>query len=329
MGRGTVIALMLLSLAAPARAEAQDADALMKEGLELRRQHHDAEALDDFRRAFALDPSPRAQAQIAFAEQALGRWLEAEADLRKAMQASNDPWIVGHREVLDSGLASIQARLAWLEVTANVPGAEVRVNGARATELPMAAPLRVEAGSLVLEVRAKGYATVRRTTSADPGGSARETFELVPLTPTPDEPSPPTLGSPPVIPPPSPATPMSHERVVPMNRPLRITGLGLLGAGAVGVGLGTYFGVRTLKTKSDRDAYCGPGPNCNSMTGVNLDAEARSLALASTVSFIAGLVAAGGGVVLVWVSRSRTLHDARLAPELGPDRAGVTFGGTF
>lgn len=42
--------------------------------------------------------SPRALAQIALAEQALGRWVEAERDLRNVLHMSEDPSIARNRD---------------------------------------------------------------------------------------------------------------------------------------------------------------------------------------------------------------------------------------
>ncbi len=329
--RRTVLAVTLLSLTAATRGQAQEADAdtLTKHGLELRREHRDLEALEEFRRAYALQPTPRALAQIAFAEQAVGRWVNAESDLARAMQARDDPWIKRNAAVLGMGLASIQAHLGWLEVTTDVTSAELWVNGVRAGDLPLRAPLRVEAGSLTIEVRASGFAPAQRSSSVEPGGSAREFVHLVPVAPAPLAPPSPA----PLVVPSAVSPSRSGEHVVPTNKALRAGAFVALGASAGAIALGAYFGVRTLSTKSDRDGHCtGPGQTCD-RTGLALDAEARSLATRSTAWLAFGLVSAGSGAVLLWVSRSRTLPDRaegiRLSPLVGPDRAGAVLGGSW
>jgi serine/threonine-protein kinase len=118
---------------------------------------------------------------------------------------------------------------------------------------------------------------------------------------------------------------------------MRNTSFVLLGAGAIALGLGTYFGVRTLSTKSERDQKC-PTQNCPGNgpkipAGKALDEEARTLATDSTAWFAAGIVAAGVGAALFWVSRSGT-HPAqsgvvRVTPFVGADRAGVQLGGDW
>src|ERR1700755_329211 len=57
----------------------QHVEALLHEGVSLRRQGRDEEALEVFRRAHAEAPTPRTSAQMALAAQAVGNWVEAEA----------------------------------------------------------------------------------------------------------------------------------------------------------------------------------------------------------------------------------------------------------
>lgn len=325
MRRATVLAAVLLLMVAPRQVLAggsDDAESLIKQGLLLRRQGKDTEALDEFRRAYALQPTARTLAQIALAEQALGRWFDAETDLTKALQASSDPWIARNRGLLESGLESIRARLGWLEVTADVPGAEVWVNDARVGTLPLAHPIRLEAGSAVLEIRAAGYAPARRITAIEPGGSAREVVHMVPLMPA----APDAVTSPRA----SGDGAAERTRLVPTDEPMRNAGYVVAASGVLGVALGAYFGVRTIQDKNQRDQYCQQG--CES-TGVALDQEARTFALRSTVWLSAGLVALAGGAGLLWVSRSHTVHEAAdtlgVVPEVGPDRAGMLLRGSW
>ena len=330
MRRTAVLGAVLLSLVASRQAaagDADDADALVKHGLLLRRQGKDTEALDEFGRAYALHPTPRGRAQIALAEQALGHWVEAEQHLVEALGASDDVWISANRAPLESGLANIRTRLGWLEVTADVPTAELWVNDVRVGTLPLERPIRLEAGSAVVEVRADGHAPTRRITAIEPGGSAREAVHLVPLpeaTVTPVERRPP-------------GTPAERVRVIAAHEPVRNVGFVVGAAGILGLAAGAYFGAVTLQKKHDRDAQCPTG-TCNGIAAaygreVAYDEEARTFALRSTVWLGAGVIALGAGVGLLWVSRSHTVHERagalRLVPEVGPDRAGVGIAGSW
>lgn len=162
--------------ASPARAA--DVDALIERGVELRREGRDAEALDVFQQAYVASGSPRAQAQVALAHQALGRWIEAESNLTAAL-ATDHPWISRNRAPLDQALATIRSHLAWLEVRGTPDGATVEINGRDAGALPLDEPVRVVAGDVVLRVSAEGHAPLSRTLSVRPGARAREIVKLV------------------------------------------------------------------------------------------------------------------------------------------------------
>jgi hypothetical protein len=119
----------------------------VREGVELRRQGRDEDAVAVLRRAYALRGSPRATGQLALAEQSLGRWARAESLLRNALRAADDPWVSRNREVLTGALAVAEQHLATVEVLGGVDGAELRVDDERVGTLPGDRSLRVAAGS--------------------------------------------------------------------------------------------------------------------------------------------------------------------------------------
>jgi hypothetical protein len=174
-------AQMLAPAPAPGVTEVAESDALILEGLRLREQGKDAEALAVFVRAQELAPTPRALAQRALAEQALGQWAQAEAHLREALAATDDPWITRHRQALDGALAIIGDHLGSLQVNGGVDGAELRLDGQLAGKLPLAAPLRVVVGRPLLEVALEGYYPVRREITIKAGSLSTEIIELVAL----------------------------------------------------------------------------------------------------------------------------------------------------
>lgn len=145
-------ALLLVLASAPGTALAQSdpsaqEEALVREGVELRRQGQDEAAVAVLRRAYQLHGSPRATGQLALAEQSLGRWARAESLLRNALCAVEDPWVARNREVLTGALAVAEQHLATVEVLGGVDGAELRVDDERVGTLPGDRTLRVAAGS--------------------------------------------------------------------------------------------------------------------------------------------------------------------------------------
>jgi hypothetical protein len=269
--------LLLLVAAAPARAS--EPDRLIAEGVALRRQGRDRDALERFRRANALAPSPRAVGQMGFAEQALGRWVDSERDLSTALASPRDPWVMKNREPLERSLALVAAHLGTLEVTGTPAGAEVRIDGEPAGALPLAAPVRVVAGTITVEIAAHEHVSVARPVAVPAGGLAREHFALV-------------------------AVPKERPVAVvvrpPPPRAFRIVGWTLLGAsvpllvaGAVGAGVGAQAAQRF-----DSDACVGNGLTRAENCGGDFDTAQLGQRLAISGFLIGGALLVGAVTLL-------------------------------
>jgi hypothetical protein len=89
------------------------------------------------------------------------------------------------------------------------------------------------------------------------------------------------------------------------------------GIGAVGLGVGSAFGLVALSTKNDAESVC---PNlCVNASGVNKWSDAKRAADVSTVAFLAGGLALAGGAVLWFTARTAPLMgDATVAIGIGP-----------
>jgi hypothetical protein len=153
-------------------------EALIKQGVELRENRDDAGALTNFQRAYELTKSGRALAQIALAEQALGRWVDAETHLTLALRRTEERWIARNRNLLQQALTDIEGHTGALEITGAVVGAEIFINNQRVGTFPMP-PVRVPAGSAALEIRATDYLPLIRTVLVPARGLAREQVVLV------------------------------------------------------------------------------------------------------------------------------------------------------
>lgn len=320
------LALALASSAAHGQPQPQPAgiDALLHEGVELRRGHRDLEALAVFRRAYDQSRGPRALAQMALAEQALGRWVEAETHLLAAL-AAPDPWIARSRATLEAALAAIGRHLGGLWVEGGVPGAEVLLDGERIAVLPLTEPVRVVAGSLTVAVRATGYGTVTRHVIVPPGGDAREEVRLARLA----EDSVQGSGTAPSSPPRAPSARPHAAASGGTQRALAWAA----GAGAIaGVGVGlTFLILREGDVSAFNDSSCPPMSdpmqpgNCAAM----LDAVRADEAVAMA-SFLAGGALTVTSILLFATApprgRERT---AWLGCARGPGTIGVTCGGRF
>ena len=196
-GAAALLATALLAALPPRRAAAEgsaEADAAIAKGIEYRRHGQDREALAEFQRAAAIHRTPRAVAQIALAEQALGLWVQAESHLQEALANDQDPWIVKNAPTFESALGYIRSHLGSVEVWGSPAGAEVLLDGQAVGKLPMEHPVRVANSEVTLQVRAKGFATITRTVQVPRGQySVREQVDLHPVL----APEPMVVGAPP------------------------------------------------------------------------------------------------------------------------------------
>lgn len=228
--------------AAPAAAQTP-ADAAISRGVALRREGRDEAALRVFQLAWRTSRAPRALAQVALAEQALGRWVDAESHLVEAL-AARDPWVHSHLAILQSALAEIRLHVGRLDVVGEPADAEVVIDGAVVGSLPLAAMLRVPTGSLTFTVRREGYIPVTRTVQVDARFPLRERVALAPAAPaapvTPPAPVAATAaaGAPPPV-----------ARTAPEPRPptLRYAGYALIGTGVAALAVsGAFLGVNLV-----------------------------------------------------------------------------------
>ena len=108
----------------------------------------------------------------------------------------------------------------------------------------------------------------------------------------------------------------------------RTMGLIVGAAGIVGVGVGTYFGLRTFSKNSDAEDHC-PNGQCKDQEGMALTEEAKNAATAANIAFGVGLAALAGGVVLYLTApsgQSAARHNT-LKARVGP--GSIMLGGTF
>lgn len=302
----------VLAQADPATCE--EADRLVKEGLKKRATLEDKDALALFRRAHELCPKPRYLAQLGLAEQALGLWILAESHLAEALTATDDAWIDKHRPDLNGALEAVGGHLGYLEVeleAGSAKEAELLLDGRPVGALPLVAPLRVVAGTVAVEVRAKGFIPVMRPVLVPKGGRARERIVLV------------ALAAPPV----SQAQPATR---LGLWRKLGIIGVAVGGA-ALGGGVAAQ-GVREQNARAfNADPACsGSGGEYPSICQDRFTRIIHAERWAVAGYVVGGTLAAGGFVLLALPARLFTkerVHAVTVLP--GPGQLGLSLGAPF
>ena len=123
MSIGMLVLALLLSAESEKETDSDNeavrhekAAALMKMGVEFRRQGEHAEALRRFQLAHELAPSGQTMVQIGLAEQSLQRWGASEEHLSRGLLQS-DAWVAKFRNVIDAALTTVRGHIGVLEIT--------------------------------------------------------------------------------------------------------------------------------------------------------------------------------------------------------------------
>lgn len=145
----------------------------IRQGVALRREGRDVDAVPFFQRAYERGRSARAAAQLGLCEQALGRWVLAERHVREALANVSDPWVARTRATLESAVAVAEQHLGTIELLGGADGAEIFLDGERMGTLPTARSLRWVTGTIRVEQRLRGAPAVVRTVELAAGAIER------------------------------------------------------------------------------------------------------------------------------------------------------------
>jgi hypothetical protein len=291
--RSLALAALLASLSIASRAPAAETspDKLIEQGLHLRRDGKPAEALELFRQAHAIAPSPRTFGQMGLVEASLRQWVEAENHLSVSLANPDDAWVRKNRAFLDEALSLCQRHVGDL-VVSGTAGAEVFVGGRLVGTLPAVPALRLAEGTVTVTASAPGFQPFDRTVTVQAGSRTPLAIALVPIAATPAPatqavPAAPAVASPPSGPgvsnPPAAAT---ETRTTGGWHTW--TGISLMAAGAAALGLGiTWIAV---DGGCPAGKVCPPDPN---PTSGAYDTRTRGWIVAGV-----GAAAAAGGTII-------------------------------
>ncbi|MES1206705.1 MAG: PEGA domain-containing protein [Pseudomonadota bacterium] len=154
--------------AAPVRADGAAAEVLIQQGLKLRREGKPEEALQRFREAHDMTPSPRTYGQMGLVEATLKHWTDGETHLAVALANPDDAWVRKNRAFLDQALSLCREHVGDLVITGPA-GAEVSVGGTPAGTLPAVPALRVAEGTVEVTATASGYEPFKTTVNIRAG----------------------------------------------------------------------------------------------------------------------------------------------------------------
>ena len=134
-------------------------------------------ALREFRAAYKLKPEIGIRFLIGKALYLLQRYVEAETELRSYLSLAGKTVPDDVEQEVETILADIPNHVGLVTFECEVDGARVFIDMKRAATLPIAQPIRLDAGIHLIEVQADGYETSYKKVRI-PGGKGG-TFKIV------------------------------------------------------------------------------------------------------------------------------------------------------
>jgi hypothetical protein len=317
MRRGSLsvlaIALGFLGFPAPAWAQGAPTDqdkaaatALFDEAKTLLAAGNVADACRKLEESRRLDPLPGTLLNLAACHEREGLTASAMAEFREARAMAERDHRDDRVKFADEHLKALAPKVSMLVIAvghdAERNDLTVTLDGIALGRAAWGTRIPVDPGTHVVLATAAGKAPRRLEIRVGPDGDV-QTATLQPLDDAPPPLPPPTASVAPVpavAPAPAPVSPPPAPEVLapaPSGLSTRRTwAIVSAGVGVLGVGAGTFFGVRALQEHNDPNATCTTSP-CTS-TSTSLNNQAKFAADASTVSFAVGLVGLGVGAFL-------------------------------
>lgn len=312
------------------------AQALFEQGKTLMADGEYAKACAKFAASNRSAPGTGTLLNLAVCHEKLGRlataWVEfsnaADADRRAGNQRR-----LAYSQKQMQKLAPQLAHITVRPPASAVAGLVVKLDGVKLASAALGVPAPVDPGKHVIQASAPGRQSWSKQVEIDKNGEEKSvsipalgalgaTARNKPTTAQGKSPT----GANATLPPPTPSSGSPDKR--------RIAAYVAGGVGVVGLGLGSYFGLKAFSDWKTRNDNC-PGGHCN-QAAVDAHDSAHTAAIVSDVSFGVG-VAALGAAAYLWFTSSPASQERppgssarwRVVPLAGPSVAGVDVGRTF
>lgn len=309
--RATFVALLFASavvvtaptaLADPtSAADKIAAETLFQEGLRLKKAGQYLEAASKFDQVQKIEPGIGNLLHLAQSYELAGRLASAWGNYKEAAaaaQQARDP----REKMANDYAARLEPKLARLAVdlgtNATLEGLVVSRGGQGLGATTAGVPIPVDAGTLVVEVKADGHEPHREEVTLKDG--ELRTVKIPPLVASPKAPEP-SPAAPPV------AKPRPRVEPAPVaarsgSKALWVSGIATSVGALASAGVAAAFSVRAVDLDEESAALCG-GLACSSQEGADLSAKAFTAAHVATATTI-GAGVLGATSVALWVAAS-------------------------
>lgn len=170
----------VLCWSAPAVAERSAAERAFDEGSEAFEAGDDQRALAKMREAFQLEPGYRTAAGLGQVELQLLRYRDAAEHLEYSLRHFPETGDPQGRELVMKGFSEARGHVVTLTIEAQVPGAQLLVDGQPMVTLPVEHDLFIEPGARRLQFIKPGFESSAQSSYLAAGSTQTLTVELRP-----------------------------------------------------------------------------------------------------------------------------------------------------
>jgi hypothetical protein len=291
------ISVSFAALAEPTSADKSLATQLFKEGRTLVDQGKYAEGCRKLEESQRLDPGGGTLLNLALCHEKEGRTATAWTEFTEALGIARKDDRPQRAEIAQQHIEALEPTLSRLIVqvppASDLSDLEIKRDGTGIRRAAWGTAMPIDPGDHVVEAFALGKIPWKHTVTV--GGKAETKTIAVPV-----------LDNAPVAPTPAASAPSGQmpPSYVEVRKPVNPAVWVAYGIGAVGLGVGTFFGVRAMSDQRTADDNC-PQDKCSSQTGSSANSNAIKSANIATVGFGVGVLGVGLGTFLL-LSRGTT-----------------------
>jgi hypothetical protein len=333
----------------PARAEAESsasqkaaAESLWDDGVKAMKAGHFADACPKLEESERIDPGIGTLLYLGECYEKTGRTASAWATFREAASTAQAQGETERARIAASRADRLQASLSKLVVriapeTAQLSSLRVTRDNAPIASTVFGVAIPVDPGKYHIVASADGYDSYEADVEVGANADSK-TLDIPALKAAPKGVA--AVGA--AVAPSSglgaatsstdTAPPGASNATTPEpapNRAMRTAAYVTGAIGVVGLGVGSYFGVRAISKNSDAETHCPRGNTCDDEQGQSLTTQAKNAAVVSNITIGVGAAFVVAGVVLYLSSEPKREARLELHPIVSRDLAGIGFGGAF
>ena len=333
----------------PTKAEQAEAGSRFKRGTELFDEGDYQAALIEFRRAYKIAPNYAVLYNIGQVYYQLQDYANALGAFQRYLADGDKNIAASRKRDVQKEIQKLQYRVANLDITVNVPDADISVDDVTVGKSPLSKPVMVNPGRHQIAISKVGYTSTSKSVEVAGTDAPKLTFELTEqpkATPPPTSVEPPPQGNgptakPDVVSPPPPPPGGGGDVTPPPPARRSVPWVGWAVTGGLAVGAGVCGTIALINSNDLKTRLVTPQA---SRAPLEADAKnAKTFALVTDILTGAAVVAGGVSLVFTVLATSdaksqnkpaepkaarrelRAVSDVRLG--VGP--AGVSLGGAF